>query len=128
MGTIGTPACMAIWNGPFLNGPRLSPTLRVPSGAIATDEVEHLLKGETRERGFIEGAAAAPGLTVGIATIVNPPANPGVAIDAREMDVSVEEAATEAPATQVLADLGRLQRLRSLLPDYLFSETQASSS
>ena len=33
-GTIGTPACMAMWKAPFLNGCSGRVGLRVPSGAI----------------------------------------------------------------------------------------------
>ena len=37
MGTIGTPACMAIWKPPFLKGASLRVGVRVPSGDITTD-------------------------------------------------------------------------------------------
>ena len=36
-GTIGTPACIARWNGPFLNAPSLGVHERVPSGAMHSD-------------------------------------------------------------------------------------------
>ena len=37
IGTIGTPACIAMWKAPFLNGPRRGVAERVPSGAIASE-------------------------------------------------------------------------------------------
>ena len=37
IGTTGTPACMAMWNGPFLKGSSRGVGERVPSGAIAID-------------------------------------------------------------------------------------------
>ncbi|MEA2294466.1 MAG: hypothetical protein QOE86_2105 [Solirubrobacteraceae bacterium] len=36
-GTTGTPACMARWKAPFLNGPTIGVGERVPSGAIAIE-------------------------------------------------------------------------------------------
>ena len=37
IGTIGTPACIARWNAPFLNGSSFGVRLRVPSGAMQID-------------------------------------------------------------------------------------------
>ena len=37
IGTIGTPACIAMWNAPFLNRARRGVGVRVPSGAIVSD-------------------------------------------------------------------------------------------
>ncbi len=37
IGTMGTPACIARWKPPFLKGPTVGVTDRVPSGAITTD-------------------------------------------------------------------------------------------
>ena len=37
MGTIGTPACIATWNAPFLNGPSAGVAERVPSGAMTSE-------------------------------------------------------------------------------------------
>ena len=37
IGTIGTPACMAMWKAPFLKGRRRGVAVRVPSGAIAKE-------------------------------------------------------------------------------------------
>lgn len=37
IGTTGTPACIAMWNGPFLNGSSRDVGERVPSGAIAIE-------------------------------------------------------------------------------------------
>lgn len=73
--------------------------------AIAADEVEHLLRGEPRERDFVEGAAAAPGLTVGIATVLKPTARPTVIAGARIEDASVEEAALQAAITATCREL-----------------------
>ncbi len=73
--------------------------------AIATDEVEHLLRGVPRERDFVEGAAAAPGLTVGIATVLKPTARPTVIAGARVEDASVEEAALRAAIAAACREL-----------------------
>ena len=35
--TSGTPACMAMWNAPFLKGRSRGVGVRVPSGAIVTE-------------------------------------------------------------------------------------------
>ena len=40
-GTTGTPACIAMWNGPFLTGPIRGVDDRVPSGAT-TNETEEI--------------------------------------------------------------------------------------
>ena len=37
IGTIGTPACIAMWKAPFLKRPSRGVALRVPSGAIAIE-------------------------------------------------------------------------------------------
>ena len=37
IGTIGTPACIATWKAPFLNGPSAGVGDRVPSGAITSE-------------------------------------------------------------------------------------------
>ena len=37
MGTMGTPACIARWNAPFLKGAIFGDTVRVPSGASTTE-------------------------------------------------------------------------------------------
>ncbi len=37
IGTIGTPACMATWKAPFLNGPRAGVADLVPSGAMTSE-------------------------------------------------------------------------------------------
>ncbi len=37
IGTMGTPACMAMWKAPFLKPPRWPLSERVPSGAIARE-------------------------------------------------------------------------------------------
>ncbi len=37
MGMIGTPACIATWNAPFLNGPSDGVAERVPSGAMTSE-------------------------------------------------------------------------------------------
>jgi phosphotransferase system enzyme I (PtsP) len=73
--------------------------------AIATDEIEHLLRGERRERDFVEGAPAAPGLTVGIATVLKPTARPSVIAGARVEDASVEEAALRAAIAAACREL-----------------------
>ena len=37
IGTIGTSACIATWNAPFLNGPSAGVAERVPSGAMTRE-------------------------------------------------------------------------------------------
>ena len=37
IGTIGTPACIATWKAPFLNGPSAGVAERVPSGAMTSE-------------------------------------------------------------------------------------------
>ena len=37
IGTIGTPACIATWKAPFLNGPSVGVADRVPSGAMTSE-------------------------------------------------------------------------------------------
>ena len=37
IGTIGTPACIAMWNAPFLKCPTRGVGERVPSGEIASE-------------------------------------------------------------------------------------------
>ena len=37
IGTIGTSACIAMWNAPFLNGPSRGVAERVPSGAMTSE-------------------------------------------------------------------------------------------
>ena len=56
MGTTGTPAWMARWNGPFLKAESLGVMERVPSGEIATD-LPWLRIASTR--GFIASMALA---------------------------------------------------------------------
>ena len=50
IGTIGTPACMAMWKAPFLKRPSRGVGLRVPSGAMAI---------ETPSRSFSTTGASA---------------------------------------------------------------------
>jgi phosphotransferase system enzyme I (PtsP) len=73
--------------------------------AVATDEVERLLKGETRGRSFIEGTAAAPGLAVGIAITLNPTARSDAVTGARSLDVAVEETALRTAVAAACRDL-----------------------
>ena len=43
-GTIGTPAAIAAWNAPVLNGNKPRPRLRVPSGNIQIDRLSLLIR------------------------------------------------------------------------------------
>lgn len=78
--------------------------------ATAADEIEHLLKGDARERDFIEGVQAAPGLAVGVATVLLPSAMSRCISGALTSNIETEEGAFRAAVADAYRELEASER------------------
>lgn len=84
----------------------------------AIDEVDLLLKGVPRQRDYIEGVQASPGLAVGIATVLQVPSGTERAEDRLDPDNDIHEAAFRTAVAAARRELElQERRLADTLPD-----------
>ena len=85
--------------------------------AAKIDEVARLLKGEGRDKAFIQGVQAASGVAIGTAALVDPLGNLDSVPDRRCDDVDAEETAFKAAIAAAQEELGAIgEHLADVLP------------